>query len=89
MSDARGRYAFVIEAGDAPDVLVRVLTFFAVQPLALTHVTMSARGGVCAIRVEADGLSAQRAETLRQRLNGLAAVRSVGLAWRDLPLAVA
>jgi hypothetical protein len=89
MSDARGRYAFVIEAHDAPDVLVRILTLFAVQPLILTQVTMAARGGGCAIRIEADGLSAGRAETLRQRLDGLAAVRSVGLAWRDLPLAVA
>jgi acetolactate synthase regulatory subunit len=84
MSDAFNRYAFLIEARDAPDTLVRVLTLFAVQPLALAHVSMVARSGACAIRIEADGLSAQRAETLLQRLHGLAVVQSVSLTWRDL-----
>jgi hypothetical protein len=45
---------------------------------------MTAGDGDCTIRVEADGLSAQRAEILLQRLHGLAIVRSVGLAWRGL-----
>jgi acetolactate synthase regulatory subunit len=84
MSDADRRYAFVIEAYDEPDALVRILTLFAVQPLVLAQVTMTARDGGCAIRIEADGLSAQRAEVLLQRLDGLAVVRSVGLAWRGL-----
>ena len=82
MSDSGRRYAYVIEAHDAPDTLVRVLTLFAVQPLVLASVTMAASGGGCAIRVEADGLDAQRAETMLRRLDGLAVVQSVGLAWR-------
>jgi hypothetical protein len=83
MFDAGRRYTFVIEAADAPDALVRVLTPFAVQPLALTSVTMVKGDGGCGIRIEVDGLDAQRAETLLRRLGGLTAVRSVGLGWRD------
>ncbi|HLZ74208.1 hypothetical protein [Phenylobacterium sp.] len=84
MSDAARRYAFVIEAVDAPDTLVRVLTLFAVQPLALANVSMVRRERGCAIRIEADGLDPQRAETLLRRLDGLAVVRSAGLGWRGL-----
>ncbi len=83
MSEACRRYAFVIEAADAPDTLVRVLTLFAVQPLALASVTMAAGQDGSSIRIEADGLDARRAETLLRRLDGLAVVRSVGLGWRD------
>jgi acetolactate synthase regulatory subunit len=82
MSDAARCYAFVIEAADAPDTLVRVLTLFAVQPLALASVTMVRGEGCASIRIEADGLDPRRAETLLRRLGGLAAVRSVGLGWR-------
>lgn len=84
MSDAAlaRRYAFVIETADAPDALVRVLTLFAVQPLALASVSMSRGRSGCAIRIEADGLDPVRAETLLRRLDGLAVVRSVGLGWR-------
>jgi hypothetical protein len=83
MSDAARRYAFVIEATDAPDALVRVLTLFAVQPLALAGVTMVPRDGGCAIRIEADGLDGRRAKTLLRRLDGLPVVCRVGLGWRD------
>ncbi|HEX3364515.1 hypothetical protein [Phenylobacterium sp.] len=89
MSDAGRRYAFVIEAADAPDALVRVLTLFAVQPVALASVSMSQAGGRASIRIEAHGLDAQRAETLLRRLDGLPIVRSVGLGWRDALRAVA
>lgn len=82
MSDAARRYAFVIEAADTPDTLVRLLTLFAVQPLALASVAMVRSDGGASIRIEADGLDPQRAETLLRRLDGLAAVRSVGLGWR-------
>jgi acetolactate synthase regulatory subunit len=88
MSEPARRYAFVIEAEGAPDALVRVLTLFAVQPLALVSVTMVARQVGSSIRIEADGLDGRRAETLLRRLDGLAVVRSVGLGWRD-PLQVA
>jgi acetolactate synthase regulatory subunit len=83
MSEPARRYAFVIEALDTPDALVRVLTLFAVQPLALAGVTMVARQDGSSIRIEADGLDGRRAETLLRRLDGLAVVRSVGLGWRD------
>jgi len=83
MCDTDRRYGFLIEAHDEPDALVRVLTLFAVQPLVLAQVTMTTRDGRCAIRVEADGLAPERAETLLRRLGGLAVVRSVGLVWRS------
>lgn len=83
MSDAARRYAFLIEAVDAPGALVRVLTLFAVQPVALASVNMlPAAGGGAAIRIEADGLTQPRAETLRRRLDGLPGVHSVALGWR-------
>ncbi|THD62079.1 hypothetical protein [Phenylobacterium sp.] len=88
MSDSARRYAFVIEAVDAPGTLVRVLTLFAVQPLDLANVSMVRGESGCAIRVEADGLDPQRAETLLRRLDGLAVVCSVGLGWRG-PVQVA
>jgi hypothetical protein len=89
MSDPARRYAFVIEAADAPDTLVRILTLFAVQPLALASVSMVRAGGGSSIRIEADGLDAQRAETLLRRLDGLPIVRGVGLGWREPLRAVA
>jgi acetolactate synthase regulatory subunit len=81
MSEHARRYAFVIEAVSTSDALVRVLTVFAVQPLALASVTMVARQDGSSIRIEADGLVGRRAETLLRRLDGLAVVRSVGLGW--------
>jgi hypothetical protein len=89
MSDVGRRYAFVIEAVEAPDSLVRVLTLFAVQPLTLASVTLVQGDGGCAIRIEADGLDAGRAETLLRRLEGMPVIRSVGLGWRELLRAVA
>jgi hypothetical protein len=80
MSDLR-RYAFVIEAVDASDALVRILSLFAVQPLALASASLVQAAGGCAIRIEVDGLDPQRAETLLRRLDGLPIVRSVGLGW--------
>jgi acetolactate synthase regulatory subunit len=89
MTDPARRYAFVIEAADAPDTLVRILTLFAVQSLALASMSMVRTGGRSSIRIEADGLDARRAETLLRRLDGLPIVRSVGLGWRDPLRAVA
>ena len=89
MSDPGRRYTFVIEAVDAPDTLVRILTLFAVQPLALASMSMVRAGCRSSIRIEADGLDAQRAETLLRRLDSLPIVRSVGLGWRDPLRAVA
>lgn len=86
MSDAGRCYAFVIETTDTVDALVRVLSVFAVQPLSLASASMVQVGGRSSIRVEAEGLDAQRAETLLRRLDGLPIVRSVGLGWRE-PLA--
>ena len=88
MSEVGRRYVYVIEAVDAPDTLVRVLTLFAVQPLPLASVTMARGDAGCIIRIEADGLDVLRAETLLRRLDGLPAVRSVGRGWRD-PMRVA
>jgi predicted metalloprotease with PDZ domain len=81
MSDSACRYIFVIEAVDAPDTLVRVLTLVAVQPLDLANVNMVRGDSGCTIRIEADGLDPQRAESLVRRLAGLTVVHSAGLGW--------
>lgn len=82
MTEPARRYAFLIEAIEAPDALLRVLTLFAVQPVSLASVAMVRRLDVCEIRVEADGLEGGRAETLVRRLSSLPSVRSVALGWR-------
>jgi hypothetical protein len=76
------RHCFVVEALDAPDTLVRVLTPFAVQGARLTGVVLDPAPGALAIRIEADGLDSKRADTLLRRLRGLPAVTAVALGWR-------
>lgn len=76
------RHCFVVEAREAPDTLVRVLTPFAVQAAELASVTCSAGGGVISVRIEADRLDPERAELLLRLLRGMPAVTGVALGWR-------
>lgn len=73
---------FLIEAADHPDTLLRVLSLFAVQQAELVRVTLARCDGCCSIRVDTGGLCSRQAQTLLLRLDGLSAVRSVGLGWR-------
>ena len=78
-SCANRRHCFVVEAVDAPDALVRVLTPFAVQGARLVSVVLD--GG--RIHIQVDGLDAWRAETLLQRLRGMPVVIGVAVGWRE------
>ncbi|HEY3949153.1 hypothetical protein [Phenylobacterium sp.] len=83
MSDAdpvRPRRTFLVTAADAPDTLLRVLNPFVVAGAAFAAVSLerAPRGGV-EIRIEVEGLDADRAASLRERIAGLVCVRSVGV----------
>ena len=90
MPEAGRRHCFLVETGPGADVLVRVLTPFAVQGADLAEVTLlqSPDGGL-SIRIESEGLDEVRAETLLRRVQGLPIVRRVGLGWRGLAQAAA
>lgn len=77
------RHCFVVEATDEFDALIRVLTPFAVQAAALTSVTLERGQNGVRIRIEADGLSTRRAETLVQRLRAMPVVLGVAIGWRQ------
>jgi ACT domain-containing protein len=77
------RHCFVVEAVEAPDTLVRVLTPFAVQGARLASVVLDRVQHAVSIRIEADGLDAERAETLVRRLRGLPSVVAVAVGWRS------
>ena len=77
------RHCFVVEAAEEFDALIRVLTPFAVQEAALASVTLDHGLHGLRIRIEADGLSSQRAETLLQRLRGMPVVLGVAIGWRQ------
>ena len=77
------RHCFVVEAVEAPDTLVRVLTPFAVQGARLASVVLDRATHAVSIRIEADGLDAARAETLVRRLRGLPPVTAVAVGWRQ------
>ena len=85
MSCSNRRHCFVVEAVEAPDTLVRVLTPFAVQGAWLASVVLD--GG--RIRIDVDGLDDRRAETLLQRLRGMPVVTGVAIGWRQAQAAAA
>ena len=77
------RHCFVVEATDEFDALIRVLTPFAVQAAQLASVTLDHGPHGVRIRIEADGLSTRRAETLVQRLRAMPVVLGVAIGWRQ------
>lgn len=76
------RWCFLVEAHANPDALSRVLDLFAVQGAELAEAMLTRDRDGVTIRVEAEGLPTERAETLLRRLQGLAVVRRAGLGWR-------
>lgn len=76
------RRLFLIEARPGGDALLRILEPFVLQQAALAAVACDAAAGAVRVRVEADGLTDDRAETLRRRLARLPVVVSVGMGWR-------
>lgn len=83
------RHCFVVEATDEFDALIRVLTPFAVQAARLASVTLERGPHGVRIRIEADGLSTRRAETLVRRLRGMPLVLSVAIGWTQAERAAA
>jgi hypothetical protein len=80
--EAPPRRLFLIESAAASDALIRILEPFALQQASLAAVALDAAAGGVRVRVEADGLTDVRAETLRHRLAKLPLVTSVALGWR-------
>lgn len=81
-------HTFVVDAHEESDTLIRVLGPFAVQEARITGIRLDATPRGLSIAIEASGVSSERAELIARRLDGLAAVRSVGLGWRHVPYAL-
>jgi len=75
-------WRFFIEAHDETDALIRVLTPLAVQGAQLVQVSQGRAAEGVSIYVEAQGLSAGRAETVLRRLQGMPVVLRVAMGWR-------
>lgn len=73
---------FLVETEDAPDALLKVLSVFAVQQVALASVAFERTGGGGQVRIEAARLSGERAEHLTARLKSVPIVRGVSAGWR-------
>ena len=77
------RRLFLIEGVAGCDALARLLAPFAVQQARLTEVRYSESEGRFSVRLEVEGLSLQRAETLGDRLRQFPIVGSLSLGWRQ------
>lgn len=85
---AKARHTFLVEAHAEIDILLRVLSPFAVQGARIVGAELSERAGQVAIRIEVVGMAMGRAELVVARLRGLPAVLRVGLAWRNETVAL-
>ncbi|MDO9338445.1 MAG: hypothetical protein Q7T61_18785 [Caulobacter sp.] len=78
-------HTFVVDVHEQVDTLIRVLGPFAVQEARITSIRLDPGPAGLSIAIEARGVSAERAALIARRLDSLAAVRRVGLGWRDAP----
>ena len=76
-------WTLVVEAREAPDQLLRVVNPVIVMGARLVAATLERSPLGVTIRIEAQDLDPQGAETLRRRLQALPGVASVALAWRS------
>jgi len=76
-----GQHLFILEARNDDDALLRVLGCFAVQQARLVETRAVAEGPMLSMRIIAQGLSAGRAERLRQRLCELPLAAQVSVGW--------
>ena len=81
-------HTFIVDVHEEPDTLMRVLGPFAVQEARITGIRLDPSPVGLSIAIEASGLSPERADLIARRLGSLAAVRRVGLGWRDAPYAL-
>lgn len=77
----QAHYQIVAEA--EPDVLCRVLNYFALQFLTPRHVAVNREDDLLNIDIVIDGLSWHRAEVLAEKLRNLISVCSVQLQLAD------
>jgi len=77
------RYVFLVEGPDEVDLLVRILTPFAVAGAKLVAVEFSAADNRAIARLETEGLSQERAEHLCRRLGCAPAFTRVGFGWTE------
>jgi ACT domain-containing protein len=77
------RHTFIVEVADDPGMLIRVLGPFAVQEAQITAIRLDHGARGVSIAIEASGVTADRAALIARRLQGLAAVRAVGLGWKS------
>lgn len=73
---------FLIQARPEADIVLRVLTPFAVQGAQILSLAAEQGPGATSIRLEAGGLDADVAGQLVARLRAMPAVTTVGLGWR-------
>jgi hypothetical protein len=82
VSASEPRRTFLVQAQPELDILLRVLSPFAVQGAQIVAAEMVGHGPRVAIRVEVRGLPLARAELLCERLRAMPSVLGVGLGWR-------
>ena len=74
--------SFAVEMAHAPDGALRVLGPFVLSGADILSLHMDRRADQLAIRIVVSDLAAQRAETLRRRLEALPGMIAVGVGWR-------
>lgn len=79
---AGAAHLFLVDLMDTPDALLKVLSVFAVQQVALAAVAFDGAPGGGRVRIEAHRLGAERAERLSDRLRSTPVVRGVSVGWR-------
>jgi hypothetical protein len=76
------RWSLVVEAHPEPDALLRVVNAALVLGADIAEAAMAREGDGYTLRLEAEGLTVERAETLLRRVRSLPVVRRAGLGWR-------
>ncbi len=76
------RRTFLIEALPQGDILLRVLGPFAVQGARVLVMEAAQGADRTSIRIEVGDMDADTAAQLADRLQGMPAVRAVGVGWR-------
>ena len=79
------RYVFFIEGRNEVDLLVRILTPFAVAGAKLAAVEFDVADGRAIARLQVDGLSQARAEHLCAKIGSAPAFSRVGFGWVGQP----
>jgi len=77
------RYVFLVEGLNEADLLVRILTPFAVAGAKLAALEFNAGDDRAIARLRVDGLSQEKAEHIRNKLECAPAFTRVGFGWTE------